>query len=100
VEHNFDFENALIDLKTRMNDAVADQLERAKERLEQAKRIIRLSSPRDILRRGFAIITHKDKIVVDPSVIHEGMELQTQLKNETIFSTVTKKAKNEKEADL
>lgn len=100
VEHNFDFENALIDLKTRMNDAVADQLERAKERLEQAKRIIRLSSPRDILRRGFAIITHKDKIVIDPSVIHEGMELQTQLKNETIFSTVTKKAKNEKEADL
>jgi exodeoxyribonuclease VII large subunit len=100
VEHNFDFENALIDLKTRMADAVADQLQRAKERLEQAKRIIRLSSPRDILRRGFAIITHQEKIIVDPSMIKEGMELQTQLKNEIIFSTVTKKKKNEKEADL
>jgi exodeoxyribonuclease VII large subunit len=100
VEHNFDFENALIDLKTRMADAVADQFDRAKDRLEQAKRIIRLSSPRDILRRGFAIITHQDKIIVDPSMIMEGMELQTQLKNQTIFSTVTKKEKNEKEADL
>ena len=100
VEHNFDFENELIDLKTRMTDAVADQLERAKERLEQAKRIIRLSSPRDILRRGFAIIIYQEKIIVDPSMITEGMELQTQLKNETIFSTVTKKEKNEKEADL
>jgi exodeoxyribonuclease VII large subunit len=100
VEHNFDFENALIDLKTRMADAVTDQLERAKDRLEQAKRIIRLSSPRDILRRGFAIITHQDKIMVDPSMIKEGMELQTQLKNEIIYSTVTKKEKNEKEADL
>jgi len=100
VEHNFDFENVLIDLKTRMTDAVTDQLQRAKERLEQAKRIIRLSSPRDILRRGFAIISHNDKIIVDPSMITVGMEIQTQLKNETIYSTVTKKEKNEKEADL
>lgn len=100
VEHNFDFENALIDLKTRMTDAVADQLQRAKERLEQAKRIIRLSSPVDILRRGFAIITHQDKIVVDPSIIKEGMELQTQLKDTIIHSTVTKKTDHEKQADL
>lgn len=100
VEHNFDFENALIDLKKRIADAVADQLQRAKERLEQAKRIIRLSSPVDILRRGFAIITHQDKIVVDPSIIKEGMELQTQLKDTIIHSTVTKKSDHEKQADL
>lgn len=100
VEHNFDFENALIDLKTRMADAMADQLQRAKERLEQAKRIIRLSSPVDILRRGFAIISHQDKIVVDPSIIKEGMELQTQLKDTIIHSTVTKKTDYEKQADL
>lgn len=100
VEHNFDFENVLIDLKTRMSEAVTGQLERATERLEQAKRIIRLSSPRDILRRGFAIITHEDKIVVDPSLIKEGMEIQTQLMNTTIHSTVTKKTKNEKQTDL
>jgi exodeoxyribonuclease VII large subunit len=100
VEHNFDFENALIDLKTRLNDAITDQLKRATEKLDQAKRIIRLSSPVDILRRGFAIITHQDKIVVDPSIIKEGMELQTQLKDTIIHSTVTKKNDHEKQADL
>ena len=100
VEHNFDFENTLIDLKSRMSEAITRQLERATEKLEQAKRIIRLSSPRDILRRGFAIIRHEDKIVVDPSLIQEGMEIQTQLMNETIHSTVTKKTKDEKQTDL
>lgn len=100
VEHNFDFENALIDLKTRLNDAITDQLKRATEKLDQAKRIIRLSSPVDILRRGFAIITHQDKIVVDPSMIKPGMELQTQLKDTIIHSTVTKKTDHEKQADL
>ena len=83
-----------------MSDAVTHQLDRAAEKLEQAKRIIRLSSPWDILRRGFAIITHEDKIVVDPSLIKEGMELQTQLMNETIHSTVTKKTKDENKTDI
>lgn len=100
VEHNFSFENTLIDLRRRLTDAITDQLDHAKERLEQAKRIIRLSSPQDILNRGFAIIMHNNKIVVDPKMIMAEMELQTILKNETIHSTVTKKTKNEKRADL
>jgi len=41
VEHNFSFENTLIDLRRRFTDAINRQLDRAKERLEQAKRIIR-----------------------------------------------------------
>lgn len=75
VDHNFEFENALIDLKRRLGDTIADQLEKAKESLEHARRIIRLSSPRDILNRGFAIITSNNKIVVDPATITEDMEL-------------------------
>lgn len=100
VDHNFEFENSLIDLKRRLGDTIADQLENAKERLEHARRIIRLSSPQDILNRGFAIITSNNKIVVDPATIREDMQLQTILKNETIHSTVTKKTKNEKQFDL
>ena len=96
----FEFENSLIDLKRRLGDTIADQLENAKERLEHARRIIRLSSPQDILNRGFAIITSNNKIVVDPATIREDMQLQTILKNETIHSTVTKKTKNEKQFDL
>ncbi len=100
VEHNFSFENTLIDLRRRVTDAITRQLDRATEKLDQAKRIIRLSSPQDILNRGFAIITHNDQIVVDPKKITEQMQIQTILKNETIHSTVTKKTKYEKRVEL
>ena len=100
VEHNFDFENTLIDLKTRLTDTIAEQLENAKEELDNAKRIVKLSSPRAILDRGFAIIMSNNKIVVDPKTITENSQLQTLLKNETIHSTVTKKTKNEKRFDI
>ena len=100
VEHNFSFENTLIDLRRRVTAAITRQLDRATEKLDQAKRIIRLSSPQDILNRGFAIITHNDQIVVDPKKITEQMQIQTILKNETIHSTVTKKTKEEKRVEL
>lgn len=100
VEHNFDFENTLIDLKTRLTDTIAEQLENAKEELDNAKRIVKLSSPQAILDRGFAIIMSNNKIVVDPKTITENSQLQTLLKNETIHSTVTKKTKNEKRFDI
>lgn len=100
VEHNFDFENTLIDLKTRLTDTIAEQLENAKEEFDNAKRIVKLSSPQAILDRGFAIIMSNNKIVVDPKTITENSQLQTLLKNETIHSTVTKKTKNEKRFDI
>lgn len=100
VEHNFDFENTLIDLKTRLTETISEQLENAKEELDNAKRIVKLSSPQAILDRGFAIIMSNNKIVVDPKTITENSQLQTLLKNETIHSTVTKKTKNEKRLDI
>ncbi len=100
VERNFEFENKLIDLKTHLFDLVNKQLEHAKEKLNNAKRIVKLSSPQAILDRGFAIITINNKIVTDPKDITENSELQTLLRNETIYSTVIKKTKNEKGNDL
>jgi exodeoxyribonuclease VII large subunit len=100
VEHNFEFENKLIELKTSLFDLVKQQLENAKEKLDDVKRIVKLSSPQAILDRGFAIITINNKIVTDPKSIKEKSELRTLLRNETIFSTVIKKTKNEKRTDL
>ena len=100
VEHNFTFENTLIDLKTRLSNAVNEQLKTAKENLIHAKRIVKLSSPQAILDRGFAIITCNNKIVTDPETIKENAQLQTLLRNQTIHSTVTKKTKSEKRIDL
>ena len=94
VEHNFEFENRLMDLKERFFDLVSDQIENAKEKLSHAKRLVKLASPEAILNRGFAIITVNHQIVTDPAAIGEHTEMQTILKDETIYSTVIKKQKN------
>ena len=100
VEHNFDFENGLIELQTRFFDLVTEQIQDAQDNIDAAKRIVKLSSPQTILDKGFAIITINNKIVTDPSKIKEKSEIQTLLRNETIYSTVTKKSKNGKKIDL
>jgi exodeoxyribonuclease VII large subunit len=100
VEHNFEFENNLIELKTSLLEIIRRQIQKAKDRLENAKRMVRLSSPQTILNRGFAIITINGKIITDPKNIKENAELQTILRDETIHSTVTKKVINEKQIDL
>ncbi len=100
VEHNFEFENKLIDLKTNLFSLIKEQVQYAKEKLDHAKRIIKLASPQAILNRGFAIITINNKIITDPKDIKAQAELQTILRNETIYSTVTKKISNEKGTQL
>lgn len=100
VEHNFEFENDLIELKDNFFELVKDQIQNAEEELDNAKRIVKLSSPQAILNRGFAIITSANKIVTDPKDIKQNSEMQTILRNETIYSTVTKKTKNEKRIDI
>jgi exodeoxyribonuclease VII large subunit len=100
VEHNFEFENRLIELKTRFSGLLAEQIQNAKKELVNAKRIVKLSSPQAILNRGFAIITINNRIVTDPNTIEEHAALQTILRDQTIYSTVTKKTKNEKSADI
>ena len=100
VEHNFEFENKLIELKISLFETIKRQIQKTKERLENAKRIVKLSSPRAILNRGFAIITINGKIITDPGNIEENAELQTILRDETIYSAVTKKRKDDKRTDL
>lgn len=96
VDHNFEFENQLIELRTTFFDLVKEQIKEAKDDLSNAKRIVKLSSPETTLRRGFAIITVNDKIITDPKDIKENTEMKTLLKDKIILSTVTKKTKNEK----
>jgi exodeoxyribonuclease VII large subunit len=96
VDHNFEFENSVIQLTTRLNDAVKRQLQQQRDQLENAKRMVKLSSPEAILNRGFAIITINGKIITDPAKINKNDTLQTILKNEVVHSTVIKKTSNEK----
>lgn len=100
VEYNFEFENKLIELKTNFFELVSEQIQKAKDSLDYAKRMVKLASPQAILNRGFAIITINNKIVTDPENIKENSELKTLLRDETIYSSVTKKTKNEKRIDI
>jgi len=100
VEHNFLFENQLMDLKTNLFNLVNDQVQDAREKLENARRIVKLSSPQTILARGFAIVTINNKIVTDPQKIKNGSAMKTLLRNEIICSTVTKKELDEKRTEL
>ena len=100
VDHNLEFENLVLELKERFRASVSDRLETAKNDLSEMKRLVRLVSPSTILNKGFAIIMSEGKIVTDPKFIKANSQLQTQLKDETIHSTVTKKTKNENRFDL
>lgn len=100
VDHNFEFENSLLQLGLRLQEGVKRQLQQHRDQLENAKRIVKLSSPQTILNRGFAIITLNGKIVTDPAAISPDDALQTLLKNEIIHSTVTQKTSNEKGLNL
>ncbi|MEO6231060.1 MAG: exodeoxyribonuclease VII large subunit [Ferruginibacter sp.] len=100
VEHNFEFENNLIELKEHFFELVKEQIQHAEDKLNNAKRIVKLSSPQAILNRGFAIVMSNDKIVIDPKEIQLNSALQIMLKDETIYSTVTKKTNNENRFDI
>lgn len=93
TEHNFAFENELIDLKERIKEAIKAQLEEAADSLKEIKRIVKLSSPEVILKRGFALIMQGDKIITNPASITEGQEMQVVLKDQAILTKVLKKQK-------
>jgi exodeoxyribonuclease VII large subunit len=95
VEHNFNFEREIMDLKDRLFETAERRIERAKDNLLQIKRTVKAYSPATILNKGYAIITSNDQIIIDPSDIKLSSEIKTILKNEVIHSTVTKKSKNE-----
>jgi len=96
VDHNFEFENRLIQLKTAFQEAIENQLQQAKDHLRNARRIIKMASPDEIMKRGFALIKSEGKIIADPLLLKPGTETETYLQDEIILSHVSQKSKNEK----
>jgi exodeoxyribonuclease VII large subunit len=94
VDYNFEFENRLLNLKSSIYTAIKDQLQNANTQISHAKRFIKMVSPQTILDRGFAIISLNNKIITDPTLITEQSEIETQLGDAIITSTVTKNEAN------
>jgi exodeoxyribonuclease VII large subunit len=95
VEHNFNFESEIIELKDRLLETTERMIEKAKDNLLQIKRTVKAYSPATILNKGYAIITSNNQIIIDPKDITPNTEIKTILKNELIHSVVTKKSKHE-----
>ncbi len=95
VEHNFNFETEITELKDRLLETTERMLDKAKDNLLQLKRTVKAYSPSTILNKGYAIITSNNQIIIDPKDIKLKSEIKTILKNEVIHSTVTKKSKHE-----
>ncbi len=95
IDNNMSFEQDILQLKERFFSGVKNLLDKAQNKLEYNRRIVKSSSPKTILNKGFAIIMQNDQIITDPEGIHINDSIQAILKNEILYSTVIKKVINE-----
>jgi exodeoxyribonuclease VII large subunit len=100
IDRNMSFEQDILLLKERFYSGIKGLVEMAQNKLAYNSRIIKSSSPKTILNKGFAILMHNDKILTDPKLININDGLQAILKKEMIFTTVQKKETDEKQIDF
>lgn len=122
IDHNFSFEQEILDLKRRFfsgatemlgenqvrltalqeawKQSIAGSLKRRDYVLQNLKRLIMNLSPQRILKKGFAIVMYENTIITDPEKIATETNINTLLKTTLIHSHVTKKTPFEDEAGL
>jgi exodeoxyribonuclease VII large subunit len=72
---------------------VAHVIQNRHARLEHLTSLLKMSSPEEVLKRGFAIVKLNDRIITDPSELGKGDQLQVILKDTEIETTITAKNK-------
>lgn len=83
--------NKLNDLSNILQNIVAfknNYLKNQKGYLGHFTSVFNLMSPKNILKRGFAIVKYQDKITVDPGVFQPGTEMEVILSDKSIKSVV------------
>jgi exodeoxyribonuclease VII large subunit len=96
IDHNFKFENRLVSLYENMQQQIAYTIERANQKLDYAKKIIKLASPNAILKRGFAIVKQNQNIITNADFLNTDSRLTICFDNDKIDTVVTKIVKDEK----
>jgi exodeoxyribonuclease VII large subunit len=94
VDHNYNFERVILDIKERLLVKAKNRIEHARANLHHIRRTVKAYSPETILSKGYAMIMHGDKIIVNPRELAENDQISTILKDEIIQSTITTKTKN------
>ena len=95
LENNMSFEREIEILKERFFYSIDKALKEAATALTGYRQRVKNLHPTTILNKGFAIVKMNDKIITNPQNINTADEIQVILKAETIYSTITKKLKNE-----
>lgn len=95
VEQSLFLESKTEELIVKMNHAIKHYFVSLHQQLQYISQTIELSDPKNILNKGFAMVTHNGKIVSDAAQLKEGDAIQTILFNTTITSTINKINNNE-----
>lgn len=64
-------------------------LKSGRDRIQSAERLLNQLSPQTILNRGFAMVTHENRIITDTSSLKPGMTIKSYLRNSSIDSEIT-----------
>ncbi len=100
LENNMSFEREIEILKERFFYSIDKALKEAATALLNYRQRVKNLHPTTILNKGFAIVKMNNKIITNPQSIFINDEVQLILKDETINSTITKKIKNEPNANI
>ena len=100
LENNMSFEREIEILKERFFYNIDKALKEAATALTGYRQRVKNLHPTTILNKGFAIVKMNNKIITNPQNINTADEIQVILKAETIYSTITKKLKNESTTNI
>lgn len=93
--------NDLLHIKNSIKKSTSEYLRHEKITLEYHLRSIHMMSPHNILRKGYAILKVRDKIISSAENIQAGQEIEVILKDAKLKSTVNEKIQyNGRETDL
>lgn len=94
-------DDALQQQTIQLNKQVRYTIEQQQRELSHLTSIIRLSSPDEALKRGFAILKKDGKIITNPSPLNPGDEIDITLKDTEITTRIIQKSpRNGNEFDL
>jgi len=93
--------NDLVSTKNNIKNTTSEYLRREKLSLEYHQKSIQMMSPQNILRKGYAIVKAREKIISSAENIGIGQDIEVILRDAILKSTVTEKIQYDgRETDL
>jgi exodeoxyribonuclease VII large subunit len=94
-------QSALNDLKEKLYVLPGKYVNNERKNLEHFQSIVKLMDPKNILKKGFAMVLKRGKIITDPATIRPGDEISIVMDNYEITTEVTATQKTDgTETDL